>query len=221
MTRQSYRNCQTSNDAQQQIASNDRIIIGNSNARFIDANKVYSKNSCHVIELQNKSVFGAFKFVKGMKIKAKSVVFLVGVNDIHNIHNLVEETSHKLEIPTWKIIVSAIFCRVENRKIDELNLMLKDVCINTGAQLIKLELTYKDFEDDVHLSPTCGVKTLIKAILEKADPIIGVKSTFDHTMNHSNFPHLPNRKVSSQLENFQVTIPHIWEALKNPTPHQN
>ena len=162
----------------------DVLVVGNSNMRNINGDMFYKKHHTHIVTLRNKSIRGAVKFMRNIKISSTLVVFHIGINELgrnpindmkSDLRELIQTTKQVLNIAPENILITSIPHR-DHSMVISANNSFKEVCDKMRCQFVKLDVQQHHFEDEVHLNNE-GIKVLTSAVKANANPILQIKSS--------------------------------------------
>ena len=169
----------------------DLMIVGNSNTREIDSSKLYRNKMTKVVELRNKTVNGAIRYILGMKedgIKPKVMAYMLGTNELSDANattdsildayvTLVESTRQKCP-DTEIVIIGVPPRRGRPESVKNLNEHLIDLCKDLNVYFSdnsNLNYNYHLKNDKIHLNDE-GIKSLVKNLKITTNPLLGLKA---------------------------------------------
>ena len=157
----------------------DIVMIGNSNVRSI--NTILPNTTCKVIELRQKSLLGATKLSRNLKVCSKICIHQVGhgemmknsndkiANDLANLIDITVEVQH---ISPDDIIICGIMHR-DDQKVHTTNKLLSSVCIRKGCKFLVRDFKRHHYRDNVHLDSS-GMELWLSQIAIHCSQILGV-----------------------------------------------
>ena len=165
----------------------DLLIIGNSNTRQIDGRKVYTKKSCRVVTLRNKTIQGAESYIHGMNddaTKPKCVAFLVGSNEIgqKSETQIVDECKQLIHtcrstMPSTSVVLMGIPTRGGlHREVTTVNAALEQMCNKEQIQYVQnnnISYHHHLISDKLHLNGS-GIRVLVSNLKQVVNNILGV-----------------------------------------------
>jgi ribonuclease HI len=170
----------------------DVLIIGNSHTKNIAPAKMYRNQSIVVHTLKEKSIKGAYDYVKVCPHRPKVVVLLVADNCVVNtsVETCVDSTRHlvtlcKQKFPDSTVCLSQVLPRRMDTKAQSMSHKTKAdqyncAAADLGVVIINQETLSVDdrdsfLRDGVHLTAE-GLSTIIRNIKLMLNPILGLKS---------------------------------------------
>lgn len=168
----------------------DLLIVGNSNTSRINGRRVYSKKTCRVVTLRNKSIGGAIQYVKGMtsdRVKPECAAFLVGTAEIqtHSVTQIVSECKElfnhcKSNMPNTSLVLMGIPARRgDPRAVSSANQELESLCQKENVHFVYNDnIDYHEHleADKIHINEA-GIRVLVRNLKQTVNPILGFKST--------------------------------------------
>ena len=198
----------------------DVWIIGSSLVKDLRPKKMYRNKKIRVTTLQDKTVSGAIQFLKSGKVKADTVLYQIGSNDLEeNSPDDVMKEVEELVNTTKEILPNAniSFVEILPRFYDNItkltqfdqkrmlyNNLLKDYCVDLDAKYVKFNNMIADcFYDGIHFNEK-GVRIYVKYIKEVLNPILGVNGNQNtvHDNNNRNGMHNYNQNNRYGIQNY-------------------
>ena len=226
----------TSSRSQRNI---DVFIIGTSNVRRIDAQRLYPSLKFHVETLRKRTIHGATDYVKNCKLRPRTLILHVSGNSLVNydVSQCVAQMSNILQLcgtkfPHTKILVSGSFPRklgsaaVNERYRHKVNIFNDSIQRLVGEdafishpQLQNLDHDSAWCDDEVHLS-NVGVKILVTNLKRRLNPLLIQGSSRSHRLyTPRNKPRAWNNpRPQPQYRTPPQPIQRIHTAYERPHP---
>jgi hypothetical protein len=217
---------QTGTPSYDHLFNLDVLIIGNSHTSMIQTKKMYRNQTMVVHTLNDKSIRGAYDYIKTCPHRPKVVVLLVADNCVVNtsVESCVENTRHlvtrcKQTFTGATVCLSHALPRRMNMRAQSMSHAAKASLYNSAIadmevvavshDTLRIEESGAFLRDGVHLTPM-GLATIVRNIKSVLNPLLGLKPYDQYQTPDSDYQHRHRNNTLGSQPNGNSQAPPLY-----------